>query len=429
VFDKLFQNKFKKDLLFSYASQGIVILAGFAQLFLINRYFGLEIFGQFSIIVATIGIFASVVTARSSEAVTRFLKREELNANFSNAKLTICIGVIVDFVTALLLLLLSYFVSTLFSELFLKDETLSFELFLYAFVVFFGFMKGTAVGFFQAKEQFSVINFFSAFSALLNVFLIGVAIVYFGNTLKILIISFVFSSGVSWGIVFLFFIFSAKKEYKHIHASFNKALIKEYWNFNLKTFLSSSLKAGNQNIENLILGFFVNAESVGIYQTIKKIISPISIMVQPLSMLFYPKMIMYFEFKNALEIKNIIIKATQYIAILIITFAGVIIVNIELILEFMNVSYKTNYAVYLHIIFLISSITAFLWWVRIFSNTVNPTYSLYLNLMATVYQVIITSFFAYLYGLYGVLFSLLTLQLILACFWLYLGKSYVNKNV
>ncbi|MFB0979582.1 MAG: oligosaccharide flippase family protein [Alteromonadaceae bacterium] len=429
MFDKLFQNKFKKDLLFSYASQGIVILAGFAQLFLINRYFGLEVFGEFSIIVATIGIFASVVTARSSEAVTRFLKREELNSNFSNAKLTVFIGVIVDFFTALLLLLLAYFSATSFAELFLKDSKLGSELFLYAFVVFFGFLKGTAIGFFQAKERFSVINSFNALSAILNVIFIVLGIIFYDNTLKILIVSLVVSSILSWGIMFLFFLLNVRREYQKYDILYNRSLINEYWNFNLKTFLSSSLKAGNQNVENLILGYFVNAESVGIYQTIKKIISPIAILVQPLSMLFYPKMIICFELHKANEMKRLIFKATRYIAILVIVFGAIIAFNIEFIFELMKLSFNPNYSIYLYIVLSTSLITSLLWWVRIFSNTVNPTYSLYLNLMATIYQVIITSFFAYLYGLYGVMFSLLTLQLILACFWLYLGKCYVNKNV
>jgi len=78
---KLLNSKFKKDLSFSYLAQAITISFGFLQLFLINRYFGVATFGQLAIIMSTAGIFSSLLTARSSEAVTRFFKREELKLN------------------------------------------------------------------------------------------------------------------------------------------------------------------------------------------------------------------------------------------------------------------------------------------------------------------------------------------------------------
>jgi O-antigen/teichoic acid export membrane protein len=69
---KLINTKFKKDLAFSYFTQGITIGLGFIQLFLINRYFGVETYGQLAIIMSTAGIFSALLTARSSEAITRF---------------------------------------------------------------------------------------------------------------------------------------------------------------------------------------------------------------------------------------------------------------------------------------------------------------------------------------------------------------------
>lgn len=45
---KLLNSKFKKDLIFSYFTQGVTIGFGFLQLFLINRYFGVEIKQVFS---------------------------------------------------------------------------------------------------------------------------------------------------------------------------------------------------------------------------------------------------------------------------------------------------------------------------------------------------------------------------------------------
>jgi len=425
----LFKKSFISSLLFSYSSQGIIILAGFLQLYLINRFFGIEVFGQFSIIVATIGIFSSIVTARSSEAVTRFLKREELNANWGNAKLTVIIGLVIDIVTALLLLLLSYLVSSWFAELFLKNSALDLELFLYAFVVFFGFLKGTCMGFFQAKEQFITINMFNALGAVFNIVAISIALLFFEHSLKILILAFVISSGISFFLTFIIFYNRFITQFSRSPLVFNTLLMKEYWSFNVKTFFSSSLKAGNQNVENLILGFFVNAESVGIYQTIKKTLGPIAIAVQPLSMLIYPKMIELVEKKEFNKLQLIIRKISLVVGICALIFGVIIGSSLSIIFELMDVVYEPEYLSYFIIIFAASLIASLLWWVRIFSNAVNPIYSVYLNLIATFFQLIITSILTFFYGLYGMLFALLLLQIILGCCSTYIGKRGVFKNI
>lgn len=426
---KLLKNKFRASLLFSYISQGVIILAGFVQLYVINRFFGIEVFGQFSIIVATVGIFSSIVTSRSSEAVTRFLKREELNANWGNAKLTIIIGLVIDVATALLLLLLSYCFSSWFAELFLKNSALHLELFLYAFVVFFGFLKGTGMGFFQAKEQFITINIFNALGAIFNIIVLALVILFFEHSLKVLIFAFIISSSISCFFTLIILYYRFNKQFNQYPLVFNASLMKEYWHFNVKTFLSSSLKAGNQNIENLILGFFVNAESVGIYQTIKKTLSPIALAVQPLSMLIYPKMIELVEKKRFSELQHVICKLSLLVGIVALVFGVIVGSSLGFVFELIDVVYEAKYLNYFIIAFVTSLISSLFWWVRIFSNSVNPIYSLYLNLMATFFQLIITSILTYFFGLYGVLFALLLLQTILGCCWTYLGKRDVFKNI
>jgi O-antigen/teichoic acid export membrane protein len=429
VFKKVFNSRFTSDLIFSYGSQGVVILASFLQLYLINLFFGLEIFGQYSIIVATVGIFSSIVTARSSEAVTRFLKREEINANSGNAKLVIFIGIVVDTTTALLLLALSYFSSSWLAGLFLKDSILWFELFLYAFVVLFGFLKGTFIGVLQAKERFKIINILGVLTAILNVFFIYIATISFGNSLKSLIFAFIASSFLSTLFASFAFYYIYRLDYLRVFVNKNMHLIKDYWVFNIKTFMSSSLKAGNQNVENLILGFFVNAEAVGIYQTLKKLLSPVAIAVQPLSMLLYPKMIQLYETKRIDDIQRMVSKVSLCVLAIVALYGVLINISLNYILHLMEIKYQHDYLGYLIIIFFTSAISALLWWCRIFSNTVNPAYSLCMNLLATFYQLIFVSICAYFYGLNGVLFALLLLQVILGICWIYLGKRYVYKNI
>jgi O-antigen/teichoic acid export membrane protein len=429
VFKRLLNSRFSSDLIFSYGSQGIVILAGFFQLYLINRFFGIEIFGQYSIIVATIGIFSSIVTARSSEAVTRFLKREEINANFSNAKLVIIIGLVVDTTTAFLLLALSYFVSTWFADLFLKDSTLWFELFLYAFVVFFGFLKGTFIGVLQAKEKFKIINALGALTATFNVVFIYIAYIAFGNSLKLLIFAFIASSFLSTLLASFVFYYIYRVDYVRVSVNINMHLIKEYWNFNIKTFLSSSLKAGNQNIESLVIGYFVSAQAVGLYQTLKKLVSPIAIAVQPLALLTYPKMIRYFEKGTVSKIQSLVVGITKFVLVFSIVFILSISMILEPIMSIMEVEFELSYLYYFYVMCLTMVFAAMQWWARPFANTVNPMYSVNMNLFATIYQLIVLVAFTYVWGVLGAIWALFLLQLSLAIIWFYLGKRCVSKSL
>ncbi|MCG7531148.1 oligosaccharide flippase family protein [Psychrobium sp. MM17-31] len=425
---KLTSSKFSIDLLSSYGTQAITILAGFIQLFLINRFYGVEIFGQFSIILATIGIFSSVVTARSSEAVTRFLKREELSENWESAKFVIVTGLLVDLLTAFLLLLLSYIVAGWFSSFFLKDAKYALELFLYAFVVFFGFLKGTLTGFYQAKENFIVINIFSSLTAVLNILFISIFVYFFSPTLEFLIISIVFANALSWLIMSMKFYADFQRYYKGYATTYNREIWAEYWRFNLKTFTSSSLKAGNQNIESLIIGYFVDAQAVGVYQTVKKLVSPIAIIVQPLAMLTYPKMIKSFEENNMQQSQMMILKVCKYV--LLFSMAYIVLAGgfFDALLGFMSLNVVSNYFLYFLIISFTMVFASMQWWARPFSNTVNPMYSVNINLFSSFYQLLVVALCAYVWGLNGVIFALFILQLILATVWFLLGKIYINKS-
>lgn len=75
------------------------------------------------------------------------------------------------------------------------------------------------------------------------------------------------------------------------------------------------MKAGNSNIDNLLIAYFINAHMVGIYQIIKKILSPIGNFTSPFSMLVYPKLVNYFETQQKEKFKEIIFRISFYIGL------------------------------------------------------------------------------------------------------------------
>jgi len=427
---KILNSKFKKDLSFSYITQAITVSFGFIQLFLINRYFGVETYGQLAIIISTAGIFSSLLTARSSEAVTRFFKREELSKNFENAKFVLLIGFTIDLITAILLVMLIYLLSNFIAMTFLKDLNLSDEIIIYSFITFFLFLRGTLIGYFQSKEMFMKINIITIIESFFKVFGLLIAIYFFKfNSLEAVIYVFFLASLVSFLFALFSFLKSYLNEYLTINIIINTNLLQEYWSFNIKTFFSSSLKAGNQNIDNLIIGYFLNAEVVGIYQILKKVLSPIMIVATPFSMLVYPKLINYFEKNQKDKFKHIIVKISAYILMISMTYGFMSYVFLSDIFQLMNIEFDEIYSNYFLLVAILYILTSQMWWVRAFSNTVNPNYSIYMNLFATIFQLTITILLSKYFGFIGMLISIIVMNIIILNFWFRKGYKYVYTYI
>jgi O-antigen/teichoic acid export membrane protein len=429
MFKKLLNSKFKKDLIFSYSTQFLTIIFGFIQLFLINRYFGVKIYGQLLLIMSIVGIFSSLLTARTSEAITKFFKREELNNNYENAVFVLIIGLLIDFITASILLLITYNLADFIAIKFLKNEHLSLMIVFYSFIIFFVFLRGTFIGYFQAKEMFIQINIITIMESFLKVLGLLLVIEFFKDfSLKNII--YVYLGATIGSFFYTIFIFtrSINKFFKSIQIKFNKFLFKEYWSFNIKTFFSSSLKAGNRNIDNLLIGFFLSDEVVGIYQTLKKIISPIMIVSTPFSMLIYPKLVYYFELGERKKFIMLIMKISFYILLIGILYSIISYLFLPLIFQLMNINFFGIYRIYYLLLIILTILVSQMWWVRIFSNVVNPSYSIYMNLFSMLYQLSISYLSVKMFGFIGLIISLIIMNIIIFIFWIKEGREYyANK--
>jgi O-antigen/teichoic acid export membrane protein len=382
---KLLNSKFKKDLSFNYFTQGISIGFGFLQLFLINRYFGVEVFGQLAIIMSTSGILSALLTARSSEAITRFFTREILNSNLENAKFILSIGFIIDLITALLLVVLVYIFSDFIAQTFIKNLKFNNEVFLYSFVVFFGFLRGTLFGYFQSKEMFFHINSIAVFESFLKIiFFLFVIFVLQETTLHEIILTLIVSSIITFICAFSLFLKEYKVQFQNIQYIYNRKVLKEYWGFNLKTFTSSSLKVSATNIDNLILGYYVNTEVVGTYQTIKKLLSPISFLIAPFSTLTLTKIVKYYE-NREFELMHTMIKNTTF---KLVALSVLIVLLLSSILKYFLIIQGINYTTDILLSFLLLSVfyllPTFIWWGRNFIIIHNPSIPIYSNLLLSI---------------------------------------------
>lgn len=425
-----FLNKFKKDLSVTYLVSMTTMLLGFIIIYVINVFFSVEIYGSVVIIISSVGLFSNLVTANSSESVVRFFKREIILGKLENAKMVVYLGFFIDLITGVLLVIFIYIYSKNICTYFLKNENYQHGVIMYSFIVFFTFSKSSMIGYFQAKEHFIKIQLLGFIETVFKLILIFVFIkIGFSLSLNTIIYAYIVSSFFSFAVTLFYFIKLIRIEFYQVKFKINKILLKEYLNHNYKVFLSFSLKAGSTNIDNLIVAYFIDSKAVGTYEVIKKIISPVQIISSPYSSILYPKMIEYFEKRNFIKFQNLIKKNSINLGKISLLFVSLSIGFLPLIFSILNVSFKNQY----YFIFIICSLTAILgvlmWWVRIFSNVVNPNYSLYLNILATIYQLSVTIILSKLYGIEGMLMSLLFLNILLIYIWIKIYKNYVKSNL
>jgi len=408
-----FKSKLSKDLSLSYIAQAAVVMSGFFQVFLLTKHLGLEVYGQFAIIVSSGGLISSFMTARSSEAITRFFKREEMNENYRKAKSVLFYGMAIDLASAFLLILVFYFLSFLVAEHLLKSMALQAEFFLYSGVIFFLFLRGGFWGFFHSREMFGYTNVLIIVDSSVKAIVLFVLVLnYPGVGLHEVLVALVAASVVTFLFSLSLFVREYNEMYKYISIEFDPLIFRAYFKFNFQTFISGSLKSGNANLDTLILSYFTNTSMVAIYSVLKKISSPIMVMVTPLSMLFYPKFISYYDSGKKHLLYSAIYTVTFKVFIISIMYLSVSYYFLYDVLDLMNIDYSIEYSNYYLFVCFILLIKCITWWSRIFSNVIDPKISLYLNLFVVSFILTFVTYLSYQYHLYGLLIGFSLMQIV-----------------
>lgn len=412
MIQNLLNTKFKKDISFGYITQAVVILVGFINVYLITKYSGIEVFGQFSILVASVGMLSLLATARTGEAVVKFYKREKIENNLQNAKTFVYYGIFVDIVTAFVFFILVYYLSTVLGIFFLKDESFSQIIILFSIINILFFLRGSMLGYFQANEMFYLFNSLKIMEQILLSLVLLTIFQSIGNTLSDIVYSYIFVNLIIFFIVLLFFSIRFSKEMKGVSLKFKKDTFNEYIKFNFITFLSSSLKAGNQNIDSLILAYFTTPTTVGVYTIIKKVFNPIRIIAIPFQNITYPKLTKMYH-KNELERFDRMIKRVTLLLFLIgIAYCVTILLFSNVIIEIFSIDFQNIYSV-IYLMMIFSIFLPLFWWHRNFSNIVDPKISLNINFIMTIYQLSISSITTLFYGVEGLIISLIVGNIIL----------------
>ena len=104
-------------------------------------------------------------------------------------------------------------------------------------------------------------------------------------------------------------------------------------------------------------------------------------------------------------------------------------VFIEEICALMNIELSSELYVLYGLLSVLILVTSMLWWTRVFSNVVDPNYSLYMNIFATIFQLTITVLATYLFSVNGLIVSMIVMNSIIGIYWLMKVRNYVRKTI
>lgn len=405
--------KIRRKLGSIYFYSALTSLIGAILSFIYVKYAGYEEFGLFVLLMSMVGVMLDIVSSRTSEGVTYFSKldHDRKNVIFSGCVFDIAIATIFT-----LVIFLFYFYYNKFEALVSIDGQ---AVILYALYPFTRILFGTTQGLLIADEKYNVviiINFISSFIRLFSTFFI----IYYSELNHT---SIALTYAIS---TFVFFPLLIRTLYL---SSFwdlaNRIVVPGFFSYSVKTFLSSLVKSGNKKIDNLIIGFYIGPAFLGLYELCKKIVLPITFLVNPLSNIYFPAFVTNYATGNFEKIKNVIKKSSFYISTLQLIYAFVTVLAIIYLPMGIFDGYEFDEIIFVYLSVLISfSFIQHTWWCRPFSNSVDPKLSLYVNLLMTLGYLCIVLPLTAFYGkdLFLILIPLLNLFLYL-CWYVLLNRK------
>lgn len=394
----------------------MVVVLGFLMLTVVTRYAGVEVYGKIVILTALSGLVSNLLTFRTNEAVTKFYKIGLIEGNRARCTAALLIGLIVDIAMGCLCVVLINIFSNDIADSLLKQPGAGSLVSIYAWVTFLGFVRGSAFGLLLAEERFALVNLVAVIEHLVKLLIVvGILIVtskldfewiiwatlWSCLLVSIAMVSFLF---VRWWPVF----------------AFDRTVLtylREYLSFSGSTFLSSSLKAGNQSIDTIMFGVFSGPISVGIYGILKQFLSPMVIIGGPFSAQSFPRFVSAAATNNFDFILNSIEKVNR---MLLIGTAVIFVLSAAILVPYANwnqLGFSYAHYISFFILAIANVLNQQMWWARPFSLSFVPRASVVGNLIATALLILLLPFLITSFDVVGGAVAMFLTQLILLLYW------------
>lgn len=355
-------------LLRSYVPEFLTVVFTFSQMVAINRIWGVETFGTWTLTLAVTGLVSSVLGAKTEDSVMRLFRQARDRDKPEEASAMIVLGLALDCATYLLAGLVSLAIWNLvLSSLLSVPDPGVFAITLSA--SFIGLMRGGFIGALIAERCVAWANCARTLDAGVRVCLILLlAPVFPENALLVLSGTYLSASVVTWvysGCAVAFTQTLARPR-------FSRPVIRAFWKLNLVTYLSNSAKIGGQRLDTVVLSQFVAVETLGLYEVIKRLVTPVQYLHMPLVPIFSKPFVQNYDKgksgANATIIRNSVIVLS---ATLIAYFLGLVIL-LKWIVEIQSIKFTPIMYLCLAPVAAMSWLNAAFWWLKLFTLLNNP---------------------------------------------------------
>ena len=130
-------------------------------------------------------------------------------------------------------------------------------------------------------------------------------------------------------------------------------------------------------------------ETVGIYQTVKKLLSPVSFVTQPFTTLTLSKIVKFYEKKEFLLLHNLIKNLTIKLVIISITLILLLFMILKPFLLFQNIQFNVSLMISFILLSVYYILPTMIWWGRNFIIMHNPMLPVYSNLLLSINSILI----------------------------------------
>lgn len=367
---------------FSYGAQAMAMLVGFANVTLVTRYAGVAVYGTLALLTALSAVLSNILTFRTNDAVVRFYGEGKASNKLEVARCSLWMGLLLDHVVgACLAGSLYFFAGTVATDL-LKQPSAASAVQLYSLVLFAAFCRGTGYGLLIAREQFREANVLGLTEQVLKLLFVYVSLKMAGVlSLAAVIVATLAASTVTTLIVY----WMPLREIVRLNSSVrvHRSTIAQYLRFSGSTFLSSTLKAGSQNIDNLVLGYLTNASNVGVYNLMKQFLNPIQMLSGPVGLQVYPRFVAALANRNTSAVDQTIVHGNLLLTRGAFALLFLIAPALMFYWYWINLPISPGLPVVFLLLALAAMLNQQLWWTRAFSLSTDPNLSVKGNLLAT----------------------------------------------
>ncbi len=416
----MIDKKFQSDIWVGYIAHGGSALGGVLFMFVVTRYGSVEIYGALMLLLSLSRIMGHLFAFRTNEALVAFYKQGEIAGAPERSKFAIFAGIGLDLISGTVLLAVAILGSNVLAGTLLKDPDAAGEVALFGYVMLISALKSSPIAFLQATERVKLANTIMLFEVLMRLAIAGyTALSCYSIGLREAIWAILGSASLATLFAYIFLFEAIFGRLRTTRRPCDRRLIHEYLRFNLQTTLSSKLKAGNQNIDSLVLGLLTNTYTAGVYATFRQMLAPLAFLSAPFAMVAYPRFVKAAAQRRQNEMSKLIKSVNRKLLLAFSAAALVILVGADFYVRVNSLEISRSEYVALFLMTSSTLVTGLLWWARPFSNSVNPNLSLLANFLATLF--LLTTLFpaTWVLGMVGTASAMFVLSVLLALYWHY----------